>query len=96
MARLFSSPKPRADLRATLPTTAPPPTVPLPPPPTPLRVDLPGPDPAAPSPDQDPALAAERNLLRRAGGRAGTVLTSWRGLLAPGIFAPRRRSLLGE
>lgn len=42
------------------------------------------------------ATPAEQNLLRRATGRAGTVLTGWRGVLAPGTLAPARKKLLGE
>lgn len=89
MARLISSPKPR---RAALPAT-PPPAPPVPAAPAaPTPVAVPTSTGAAPDPDAE----AERSLLRRSAGRAGTVLTSWRGVLTPGAYAPVRRRLLGE
>ncbi|ACJ00680.1 hypothetical protein [Rhodospirillum centenum] len=91
MARLISSPKPR---RAPLPAT-PPPAPPAPAAPAaPAPVAVPGTTAASPSPDPD--VEAERSLLHRSAGRAGTVLTSWRGVLTPGAYAPVRRRLLGE
>lgn len=87
MARLVSTPKPRA-------ADAPPPVT-LPAPPSPLL-------PVAAATEtgtagQEASLTAgERSLLRRASGRAGTVLTGWRGVLTPGALAPSRKSLLGE
>lgn len=61
---------------------------------------------AGPSPSAAPAVAvsapvdavtsAEQSLLHRTAGRAGTVLTGWRGVLAPGALAPARKKLLGE
>ncbi|MFC7334731.1 hypothetical protein [Rhodocista pekingensis] len=91
MARLISSPKPR---RAALPATPPPaPPVPAAPAaPTPVAPTGTTSTGAAPDPDAE----AERSLLRRSAGRAGTVLTSWRGVLTPGAYAPVRRRLLGE
>ena len=87
MARLVSAPKPRA--------ADAPPAVPLPAPPTPLLPSATATAEAAA--EEGVALTAgERSLLRRAGGRAGTVLTGWRGILAPGTLAPTRKSLLGE
>lgn len=86
MSRLLAAPKPRptAITPAPTPAIAPPPaTGPLTPAP-----------PAAPAPPD--LTAPERDLLRRGSGRAGTVLTGWRGLLAPGALAPRRKNLLGE
>ncbi|WP_119679686.1 hypothetical protein [Indioceanicola profundi] len=88
MARIISSPKPRA----TVPALTPPASA------APLVTGSP---PAAPAPEaSDPveaavAQAAERSLLRRSLGRAGTVLTGWRGVLTPGSLAPRRKTLLG-
>ncbi|QJE74554.1 hypothetical protein HHL28_17115 [Aerophototrophica crusticola] len=87
MARLIAPATPRSVAPTPAPAPSPGPAafVPaLPPSDTPL-----GDDPAQPS-------AGERSLLRRGLGRAGTVLTSWRGVLAPGSLAPRRKSLLGE
>lgn len=87
MSRLLAAPKPRspAITPAPAPAAAPPPAggllVPPPAPVTAVAPDL---------------TAPERDLLRRGSGRAGTVLTGWRGLLAPGALAPRRKSLLGE
>lgn len=95
MARIFAPPKPRT-AHVQIPSAPPPAPEPAAPPAPPRPLSAP----AAPvdplPPDQDPATAGERSLLRRAAGRAGTVLTSWRGLLAPGAFAPRRKNLLGE
>ncbi|AWK87586.1 hypothetical protein [Azospirillum thermophilum] len=50
-------------------------------------------DPAA---SPDPAAVAERALERRSRSTAGTVLTSWRGILDLNALSPRRKSLLGE
>ncbi len=95
MARIFAPPKPRT-VHVQVPSEAPPPPTPAAPlaPPRPLTTPAVQLDP--PPADLDPNRAAERSLLRRSTGRAGTVLTSWRGLLAPGALAPRRKSLLGE
>ncbi|MFY8095566.1 MAG: hypothetical protein ACOVN0_18965 [Niveispirillum sp.] len=84
LARLVSSPKPRGTVVAASP--APLVTAPAASPAPPAVAG-----PAAPSP-----TAAEQNLLRRATGRAGTVLTGWRGVLAPGALTPARKTLLGE
>ncbi|MFM2045894.1 MAG: hypothetical protein RLY86_4470 [Pseudomonadota bacterium] len=93
MAKIISPPKPRA-------VALPPP----PPPPPPSPALAPGPDPVlppagpaadAPSVDAAVSAAAGTSLLRRTLGRAGTVLTGWRGILAPGSLAPRRKTLMG-
>ncbi|MCW9039553.1 MAG: hypothetical protein OQJ76_03575 [Rhodospirillales bacterium] len=62
---------------------------PAPPAPPPLPVDN--------SAAEEARLRLE-NLRRRRRGRAATIATSERGLLAPGgdAPAPRRKSLLGE
>lgn len=85
LARLVSSPKPRASAApaSAVVTTAAPAVAPVPAP----AVTVP----AAVTP-----TAGEQSLLRRATGRAGTVLTGWRGVLAPGALAPARKTLLGE
>lgn len=89
MARLISSPKPRTAALPAKPPLAP--AVPAAPvAPVPVAV------PASAVPAPDPDAEAERSLLRRSAGRAGTVLTSWRGVLTPGAYAPVRRRLLGE
>lgn len=85
LARLVSSPKPRA---MASPAAA-----------TPVAVASPINIPAAPSSDLSATpvpTVGEQSLLRRAAGRAGTVLTGWRGVLAPGALAPARKTLLGE
>lgn len=38
----------------------------------------------------------ESLILKQGRGRAGTVLTGFRGLLDPADFRPRRKTLLGE
>lgn len=87
MARLVSAPKPRA-ADAPPPVTLPAPPAPLLPASTASQPDMAG---------QEATLTAgERSLLRRTSGRAGTVLTGWRGILTPGALAPARKSLLGE
>lgn len=83
MARLVSTPKPRAT--GITPVTAPPPAA------TPALAAITAPAPAIPS-----VTAGEQSLLRRATGRAGTVLTGWQGVLTPGTLAPARKTLLGE
>jgi hypothetical protein len=94
MARLISPPKPRVPAQAP----AVPPTAVI------LTAATPATRPAMPSMngnageaaiDAATQAAAERNLLRRAAGRSGSVLTGWRGILAPGAFAPARKRLLG-
>lgn len=86
LARLVSSPKPRAaTVAAAAPATAMA-ASPLPPVAAATLAPVAG----------VPATAAEQSLLRRATGRAGTVLTGWRGVLAPGALAPARKTLLGE
>lgn len=87
LARLVSSPKPAtraatATAAAPLPAAAAPPLAPA----SLVTAPLPA----------EGVTAAEQNLLRRATGRAGTVLTGWRGVLAPGTLAPARKTLLGE
>lgn len=86
MARLVSTPKPRA-------ATAP---VPAPVVATPAPTSLPVPVPAVVAPVTADPTPGEQSLLRRATGRAGTVLTSLRGVLTPGTLAPARKTLLGE
>ena len=85
MARLVSSPKPAAAPAATSVVT-------------PLSAGAAAPSTVSPafSTTPDAATPAEQNLLRRATGRAGTVLTGWRGILGPGSLAPARKKLLGE
>lgn len=85
LARLVSAPKPRAVTVAaptTMAATAPAAI-------TPAAVAPPANSASGPTP-------GEQSLLRRATGRAGTVLTGWRGVLAPGALAPTRKTLLGE
>ncbi|MBP7334927.1 MAG: hypothetical protein KBA48_03770 [Niveispirillum sp.] len=84
MARLVSSPKPRPTVVAASPAPA-------------ATLSLANPAPAvATGPAAPASTAAEQSLLRRSTGRAGTVLTGWRGVLAPGALAPARKTLLGE
>ncbi|AUN31814.1 hypothetical protein C0V82_11320 [Niveispirillum cyanobacteriorum] len=85
MARLVSTPKPRA-VAVAAPAT---PAVTAPTATTPAAV-------ATPANTATGPTAGEQSLLRRATGRAGTVLTGWRGVLAPGALAPARKTLLGE
>jgi hypothetical protein len=93
MARLISPAKPRGVAANPVPTAAPAPAaVQAPVLPVSTTTPLPGQPPDA----LNPAEAAERSLLRRAAGRSGTVLTSLRGVLAPGGLAPQRKRLLGE
>lgn len=84
MSRRTASPKPRA---APVAATNALPVASVPAAPVPA---LP------PAPANDGLAPGERSLLRRAAGRAGTVLTGWRGVLAPGALAPTRKRLLGE
>lgn len=64
----------------------------------------PAPPPAAPAPQPaaQPAPADEERARRiaaleaRRGGMAGTVATSWRGVLADALPPANRKSLLGE
>lgn len=95
MARILAPPKPRT-VYVQVPSEPPPAPDPAPPLAPPRPLTAPATDLEPPPADLDPGRASERSLLRRATGRSGTVLTSWRGLLAPGAFAPRRKSLLGE
>ncbi|MFV3127613.1 hypothetical protein [Niveispirillum sp. KHB5.9] len=86
LARLVSSPKPRAT--AAAPAAA-----------VPVAASVPAAAPASPAAVTSPdplSTAGEQSLLRRTAGRAGTVLTGWRGVLAPGTLAPARKTLLGE
>lgn len=84
LARLASSPKPRPTVVAASPAPA-------------ATLSLANPAPAvATGPAAPASTAAEQSLLRRSTGRAGTVLTGWRGVLAPGALAPARKTLLGE
>ncbi len=89
MSGLFSSPK-----------------APPPPPAAPPAPVVPAPEVAAAVPGDaagsaadlaaDPAALRIAFLRQRERGRAGTVATSWRGILAPGSDLPRRKQLLGE
>lgn len=81
LARLVSAPKPRV-VSVAAPAA--------PPAPAPATVTT------APIPAASGPTPGEQSLLRRATGRAGTVLTGWRGVLAPGALAPARKTLLGE
>jgi len=54
------------------------------------------PPPPLPDPDADERQRRLAAIERRRRGRAGTIATSERGLLALAIDAPRRKSLLGE
>lgn len=85
LARLVSAPKPRAVTVSApaMPATTAPAAA------SPVAVAVPVATSAGPT-------AGEQSLLRRATGRAGTVLTGWRGVLAPGALAPARKTLLGE
>jgi hypothetical protein len=84
LARLVSSPKPRA-VAATPAVATPAPALS----PAPAAAAVATPAASGPTP-------GEQSLLRRASGRAGTVLTGWRGVLSPGALAPARKTLLGE
>ncbi|QXM23625.1 hypothetical protein KO353_09890 [Elioraea tepida] len=68
-------------------------SAPKPPPP-------PEPPPVAPPPKEDPEEAARaarlKALERRRRGLAGTVVTSYRGVLVEKLPAVERKSLLGE
>lgn len=86
LARLVSSPKPRTAAATTTSVAAAPVAAPV-------ASTVPTVMASAALPS---ATAAEQNLLRRSTGRAGTVLTGWRGVLAPGVLAPARKTLLGE
>lgn len=87
MARLVASKTPRLSLPAATASPAPTP-VPLPAAPA---LSIPAAGDAA-----EAALDADSGLLRRGEGRGSTVLTGWTGLLTPGFWVPRRKSLLGE
>lgn len=66
--------------------------------PRPVRL-LPAPEPepvAADDPAEDPAAQRLAQIQRRRRGLAGTVLTGWRGVLAPRADRPGRKNLLGE
>ncbi|MBJ7414764.1 MAG: hypothetical protein JHC88_04745 [Niveispirillum sp.] len=85
LARLVSAPKPRgAAVAAAAPSVVATPAVATPATVVPPASTVTGP------------TAGEQSLLRRTTGRAGTVLTGWRGVLAPGALAPARKTLLGE
>jgi len=56
----------------------------------------PPPPPPPPAPVADPAVARKELLARRRRGRAGTIETSFRGVLRPRQPAGRPKSLLGE
>lgn len=89
MARLVSSTK-SAGVSAATPVTVP--TAP-----TPLQPTSTATTTTTSSDSGDAGLTAgETSLLRRAGGRAGTIATGWRGILLPGALAPARKNLLGE
>ena len=49
-------------------------------------------DPATPTPEQQ----REKNLLSRPRSRVGTILTGFRGILAPSETQGQRKTLLGE
>lgn len=68
--------------------------------PRPVRL-LPAPEPepepvAADNSAEDPAAQRLAQIQRRRRGLAGTVLTGWRGVLAPRADRPGRKNLLGE
>lgn len=86
LARLVSSPKPRT---GAVPTAS----VAVASAPVPAVSTVPA---MATTSTVSPPTAAEQSLLRRSTGRAGTILTGWRGVLAPGALAPARKTLLGE
>ncbi len=46
--------------------------------------------------DQDSSVTRAQNILKRRRGRAGTIKTSFRGVLTPNNLSPRRKTLLGE
>ena len=56
----------------------------------------PPPPPPPPDPTEDPAVARKELIARRRRGRAGTIETSFRGVLQPRQPAGGRKSLLGE
>ncbi|WP_207762399.1 hypothetical protein [Niveispirillum lacus] len=85
LARLVSSPKPRTS--AVAPNS---------PTPSPAPAPLVSAVQAVTAGKAAAPTAGEQSLLRRSAGRAGTVLTGWRGVLAPGALAPTRKTLLGE
>lgn len=45
---------------------------------------------------QTPAQQREKNLLSRTRSRIGTILTGFRGILAPSETSAQRKTLLGE
>lgn len=46
--------------------------------------------------DQKSSEARAKKILKRRRGRAGTITTSFRGVLSPNDLSPRRKTLLGE
>jgi hypothetical protein len=59
----------------------------------------PTPTPITPIPQDTDQADRQRRLealARQRAGRAGTIVTSPRGLLVPSDWAPQRKSLLGE
>jgi len=50
----------------------------------------------APTPEQEAAQRREKNLLGRSRSRLGTILTGFRGILAPIETDEKRKTLLGE
>ncbi|MDQ2105948.1 hypothetical protein, partial [Azospirillum isscasi] len=76
------------------------PAAPVAEPPAPAPPPSADPAPSAPAPaaeeEKDPAKAAEALIQRRSRGRAGTVQTSWRGVLDVSALVPLRKRLLGE
>lgn len=61
---------------------------PSPPPPQPL--------PSLPDPEEAERKRRLAAIDRRRRGRAGTIVTSDRGILEPSDWVPRRKNLLGE
>jgi hypothetical protein len=107
MGNLFSRPKAPPPAQVVYEPAPPPPVVPpapvYVPPVTPAPVpNQPAPPPVAmpaepdkPDPEAQASETRVQNLLRRRRGRAGTVETSWRGVLEQSPAAPSRKNLLG-
>ena len=85
---------------APTPVYVPPPVFVQPPVPTPAPQPTAAPSqpaaPASPDPETEASQARVQSLLRRRRGRAGTIETSWRGVLSQSAAVPTRKSLLGD